>query len=143
MLLCPQMLDCCRPLEDVKREGITLPQAACLARCNGAHVELQRFGSFSLEDLRKHVSIAGGDVMTKAGSTHRASLAHMALLCACLFAPRQVLEVCSSGEEHLVVSYSRRTFLQTGDGHFSPVGGYHAQRDLVLILDVVSKRLRG
>lgn len=26
--------------------------------------------------------------------------------------------------------------LQTGDGHFSPIGGYHAARDLVLILDV-------
>ena len=48
----------------------------------------------------------------------------------------QVMEVCSTGEEHLVVSYSRRTFSQTGDGHFSPVGGYHKERDLVLILDV-------
>eukprot|EP00775_Hariotina_reticulata_P014329 gene14329-55_t len=46
-----------------------------------------------------------------------------------------VQEVCSSGEEHLVVSYTRKAFSQTGDGHFSPVGGYHAARDLVLILD--------
>lgn len=35
----------------------------------------------------------------------------------------------------MIVSYSRKTMLQTGDGHFSPVGGYHAARDLVLILD--------
>lgn len=35
-----------------------------------------------------------------------------------------------------MVSYSRRAFNQTGDGHFSPVGGYHRSRDLVLILDV-------
>jgi glutathione gamma-glutamylcysteinyltransferase len=26
---------------------------------------------------------------------------------------------------------------QTGDGHFSPVGGYHKSSDFVLILDVV------
>lgn len=52
----------------------------------------------------------------------------------------QVLDVCSTGEEHLVVSYSRRTFLQTGDGHFSPIGAYHRERDLVLILDVVRGR---
>ena len=26
--------------------------------------------------------------------------------------------------------------LQTGSGHFSPIGGYHAGRDMVLILDV-------
>ena len=31
-----QMLDCCIPLETVQREGITLIQAACLAKCNGA-----------------------------------------------------------------------------------------------------------
>ena len=31
-----QMLDCCIPLETVQREGITLTQAACLAKCNGA-----------------------------------------------------------------------------------------------------------
>ncbi len=52
----------------------------------------------------------------------------------------QVMEICSSGDQHLVVSYSRRGFQQTGDGHFSPVGGYHAGKDLVLILDVVSAR---
>ncbi|KAL6750431.1 Phytochelatin synthase-domain-containing protein [Haematococcus lacustris] len=95
------MLDCCRPLAEVKERGITLPQAACLARCNGAKVELHRYGSVSLGQFRQ-----------------------------------QVMEVCSSGEEHLVVSYSRKPFLQTGDGHFSPIGGYHAARDLVLILDV-------
>lgn len=49
----------------------------------------------------------------------------------------QVQDVCTTGQEHIVVSYSRRTFLQTGDGHFSPIGGYHAGKDLVLILDVV------
>ncbi|KAF5828256.1 Phytochelatin synthase-domain-containing protein [Dunaliella salina] len=96
-----QMLDCCRPLEDVRKAGITLTHAACLSRCNGARVDLHRYGTFTLEDLR-----------------------------------RQVLEVCSTGEDHLVVSYSRRTFGQTGDGHFSPIGGYHQGKDLVLILDV-------
>ena len=37
---------------------------------------------------------------------------------------------------HLVVSYSRQVLGQTGNGHFSPVGGYHPERDLILILDV-------
>jgi hypothetical protein len=77
-------------------------QAACLAKCNGARVELHRAGSFTLEDFR-----------------------------------RQLLDCAASGEEHVVVSYSRRTFLQTGDGHFSPIGGVHAGRDLALILDTV------
>ncbi len=36
-----------------------------------------------------------------------------------------------------MVSYSRATFLQTGDGHFSPIGGVDAKRDMALILDTV------
>ncbi|CAL1534212.1 unnamed protein product [Lymnaea stagnalis] len=34
-----------------------------------------------------------------------------------------------------VASYSRKTLSQTGDGHFSPIAGYHEGRDLALILD--------
>ncbi|KAL3882219.1 hypothetical protein ACJMK2_028584 [Sinanodonta woodiana] len=39
-------------------------------------------------------------------------------------------------DSFMVVSYSRRVLGQTGDGHFSPVGGYHPEKDMVLILDV-------
>lgn len=35
----------------------------------------------------------------------------------------------------LIVNYSRRAVGQTGDGHFSPIGGYHAAADRVLVLD--------
>jgi hypothetical protein len=38
--------------------------------------------------------------------------------------------------EYLVVSFSRKTLGQTGDGHFSPIGGYNEQENKVLILDV-------
>uniref|UniRef100_A0A7R9VTY1 glutathione gamma-glutamylcysteinyltransferase n=1 Tax=Chlamydomonas euryale TaxID=1486919 RepID=A0A7R9VTY1_9CHLO len=95
------MLDCCRPLELVKSEGITLEQASFLARCNGARVDTRYYDSFSETEFRMLVE-----------------------------------RVCSSGDEHLVVSYSRATLSQTGDGHFSPIGGYHRSRDQVLILDV-------
>jgi glutathione gamma-glutamylcysteinyltransferase len=37
---------------------------------------------------------------------------------------------------HIIVSYARKTVDQTGGGHFSPIGGYHEERDLVLVLDV-------
>ncbi|XP_058761909.1 glutathione gamma-glutamylcysteinyltransferase 3-like isoform X1 [Vicia villosa] len=44
---------------------------------------------------------------------------------------------CSSEEDcHVIVSYLRTPLNQTGSGHFSPLGGYHAERDMVLILDV-------
>lgn len=84
--------------------ALPVPQAACLAKCNGARVSLHRAGTFTLEDFRQ-----------------------------------QVIDVASSGEEHIIVSYTRKAFLQTGDGHFSPVGGYHGGRDLVLILDTVRR----
>jgi hypothetical protein len=36
----------------------------------------------------------------------------------------------------IIVSYSRAIMNQTGTGHFSPIGGYHRERDMVLIMDV-------
>lgn len=95
------MLDCCHPLSKVKEEGVTLEQAACLARCNGAKVDVFPYGTFTLEKLRSTVK-----------------------------------EACSSGSHtHIIVSYSRREVNQTGDGHFSPIGGYSEEEDAVLILD--------
>lgn len=49
---------------------------------------------------------------------------------------RAVLTACARGERVLIASYDRSALGQTGSGHFSPVGGYHAQRDMVLLLDV-------
>jgi len=49
---------------------------------------------------------------------------------------RAALAAASGGEGVLIVSYDRSALGQTGSGHFSPVGGYHAARDLALVLDV-------
>jgi glutathione gamma-glutamylcysteinyltransferase len=51
---------------------------------------------------------------------------------------RKCIEESCSGTSnyHIVVSYSRKLLQQTGDGHYSPIGGYHKGRDLVLLLDV-------
>ena len=95
-------LDCCRPLEEVRRSGLTLPQVACLARCNGTRVEVQLAQSSTLAAFREAVQEA----------------------------------TATAGEPHLIVAYDRSTLGQSGTGHFSPVGGYHAARDQVLILDV-------
>jgi hypothetical protein len=35
----------------------------------------------------------------------------------------------------LAMSFSRAALYQTGDGHFSPLGGYHAGSDSVLVLE--------
>nr|XP_017249918.1 PREDICTED: glutathione gamma-glutamylcysteinyltransferase 1 [Daucus carota subsp. sativus] len=50
---------------------------------------------------------------------------------------RKYVKACSASEDcHVISSYHRGTFKQTGEGHFSPIGGYHAGRDMALILDV-------
>uniref|UniRef100_K3WJ27 glutathione gamma-glutamylcysteinyltransferase n=1 Tax=Globisporangium ultimum (strain ATCC 200006 / CBS 805.95 / DAOM BR144) TaxID=431595 RepID=K3WJ27_GLOUD len=43
---------------------------------------------------------------------------------------------CSTSNEIVVLNYSRKVLGQTGDGHFSPIGGYHEENDMVLLLDV-------
>ncbi|KAL5561955.1 hypothetical protein UlMin_031702 [Ulmus minor] len=49
---------------------------------------------------------------------------------------KQVMKSSTSGDCHVISSYNRATFKQTGTGHFSPIGGYHAGKDMALILDV-------
>lgn len=41
------------------------------------------------------------------------------------------------GADREMCACTLQTFDQTGDGHFSPIGAYNEERDLVLILDVV------
>ncbi|XP_045825890.1 glutathione gamma-glutamylcysteinyltransferase 1-like [Trifolium pratense] len=44
---------------------------------------------------------------------------------------------CSSSDKCFVISaYHRKALKQVGTGHFTPIGGYHAGKDMVLILDV-------
>ncbi|MDB4986460.1 MAG: hypothetical protein JWN04_1638, partial [Myxococcaceae bacterium] len=95
-----ELLDCCVPLAQVRERGLDLDELSCLARCNGADVDLERADSDSLASFRAAVAAA------------------------------------SRGETVVVASYDRQAMGQTGGGHFSPIGGYHAERDLVLILDV-------
>ena len=47
-----------------------------------------------------------------------------------------VRSLTTTDDRVIVMSYSRKTLQQTGDGHFAPIGGYHPQRDLILVMDV-------
>ena len=40
-----ELLDCCKSLDEVRRSGITLDEAVCLARCSGAAVNVRRPGT--------------------------------------------------------------------------------------------------
>ncbi len=94
------LLDCCVPLDEIRRRGLDLDELACLARCNAAEVELHRAEHDGVEAWRAALAIA------------------------------------AAGSAVVIASYDRSALGQTGAGHFSPVGGYHAGHDLALVLDV-------
>lgn len=96
-----ELLDCCVSLDEVRARGVDLDTLACLARCNGADVGVERLGHDGDDRLRAAIA--------------RASRG-----------PGEVI----------IAAYDRAALGQTGAGHFSPIAGYHAARDLVLVLDV-------
>ncbi|BGP11398.1 hypothetical protein JCM10049v2_007303 [Rhodotorula toruloides] len=102
------MLDCCRPLTDIAVDGLTLPEFACLARCNGLRARIAQ------------------PVLDSTPSQREEAIANF----------RRDLKDVSRGRGIMAFSYSRRTLGQTGDGHFSPVGALCEEEDMVLILDV-------
>ena len=58
-----ELLDCCKPLDEVRRSGISLDVAACLARCNGADAAVHRAGRAETDValFREHVLAAASD----------------------------------------------------------------------------------
>lgn len=131
------MLTCCVPLEVgvrvrsravvdtsrqvVKEEGINFSQMECLARCNAVRVE-----AFRADDPTVSIDDAGCRVIVINAPIHRT---------VDMFRER-VRAATGIGNEFLVVSYGRAHLGQSGDGHFSPIGGYDPSEDLVLIMDV-------
>jgi len=130
------MLECCEPLEVVRERGICIGKLDCLARCNGATTVLKYGDSTSVEEFRR-------DVIRTTGGRNAHLHEGEARLCS--------EEACNGSHHHheqeqhhvqqgqnelLIVGYNRQIMGQTGTGHFSPVGGYHAGRDMALIMDV-------
>ena len=102
---------CGHSLEKVRRDGMDFDEFESLARCHGIRIRAQK--NFS----RNHTEVCSRDI------TQFRSF---------------VEAVCSSdkSESFMVANFSRKVLGQTGCGHFSPIGGYHKEKDLVLIMDV-------
>lgn len=101
-----EMLDCCKPLTEIVRSGLSLREFATLARCQDAQVELHYASACSLDEFRDAI--------------------------AAVCRPTAEGEPPS---DRLVLSFCRQKIGQTGSGHFSPVAGYHPGEDRMLILD--------
>jgi len=148
------MLDCCRPLEKIKEEGIPWSEFVCLAQCHGLDIEAKRAAKNPQNDTSQD---RGPSVHTLEGSVEAVSpdvsvSSDLPACCQRISLQKQsarvpqvhsledfrndVKHACSTVELPIViVSYSRKELLQTGDGHFSPVAGYHRASDQALILD--------
>ena len=117
-----ELLDCCRPLEDVKVSGITLDEFVCLAECNGAIVSLVRPSDCERE-FQKFVQTVervctGGRVKgnNKEGDGE------------------ENLDE-ENPEEFMAIAFSRKTLGQTGDGHFSPIAALDFETNSILMFD--------
>lgn len=102
---------CGHSLEKVRRDGMDFDEFESLARCHGIRIRAHK------HDLKNHSDACNRDILQFRS---------------------HVMAVCSSdkSESFIVVNFSRTVLGQTGDGHFSPIGGYHKEKDLVLIMDV-------
>lgn len=110
-----ELLECCRPLEDVKKTGIILEEFLCLASCNGAVPNLVRpndtkeqFEAF-VQTLERVCT--GGRTVKDENFDEE------------------------NPEEFMALAYSRKTLGQTGDGHFSPIAAMDTETNSVLLFD--------
>ena len=102
---------CGHTLEKVRRNGMDFNEFESLARCHGIRIRAQR------NDAKNHSEACNHNL-----SQFRSYVA--------------AISSSDKSESFIVANFSRKVLGQTGDGHFSPIGGYHKDRDLVLIMDV-------
>ena len=154
-----EILNCCLDLEEVKETGITFPDFACLAICQGLSVDIRyaHTPEGSVEEFRTAVKKACleddvKEVVVDDRTTnhyHHDTINHRISARSGSFIENvgekndddeNNKNNCREEEEPvvrdiLVVSYDRRTLGQTGSGHFSPLAAYDTESDSVLILD--------
>jgi glutathione gamma-glutamylcysteinyltransferase len=68
------LLDCCVPLADVRERGLDIDELACLARCNGADVEVHRGTPANFSSWRAALQIAASGQAVVVASYDRAAI---------------------------------------------------------------------
>jgi glutathione gamma-glutamylcysteinyltransferase len=122
---------CCLSAERIRRNGVTLEEFRLLGRCHGLSIELKRPVRTFTEDDENDLGVPGRATLEEFRKDIRRILTQHS----------GNDEGASGNHNHsknsiLVVSFSRASLGQTGDGHFSPLAAYHEASDSVLVLDV-------
>jgi len=95
--------------------------------CSGS-LEQLRIAGVTMEDFRLLASANGAAVTMRRPTDPEESLGTFR---------ESILEAAHvSSDAFTVTSFCRASLGQTGGGHFSPIGGYHAPTDSALVLDV-------
>jgi glutathione gamma-glutamylcysteinyltransferase len=68
------LLDCCVPLPEVRERGLDIDELTCLARCNGAEVDLQRADTADLASWRSAIATAARGEAVIIASYDRAAM---------------------------------------------------------------------
>ena len=120
--------NCCINPERVRRAGILLEEFQSLARCQGLVVDMKRplplsenFENINDESEEHH------DL-----DEFRDDIIHS------VQNPPTYVQMTDTDDKggFMVVSFSRASLGQTGDGHFSPIAAYCPETDRCLVLDV-------
>lgn len=111
MLHCETEAICGHSLEKVQKFGLNFSEFESLARCHGVNIVSKRVCHFRSESCGETGFREFSNLVEKISSTDQA-------------------------KSFIVTNFSRKYLGQTGDGHFSPIGGFHKKSGLVLVLDV-------
>lgn len=146
------MLDCCRSLDEIKEKGIEFDQFACLGRCNSLNMGAKRPNQRHIYHNREQkepiieeqvdiddISTSCDTNETKENEDKEDPMKNplqKKYYTLDEFREDVKLSCVSSRDPVVIVSYSRKGLKQTGDGHFSPIAGYHKDEDMCLIMDV-------
>lgn len=110
-LQCESSKVCGHSLENIRNRGMAFFDFEALAKCHNVNIQSYPVDDKCLEGCHSH------------------QYEHFRKL---------VIASSSSQDAHafIVCNFSRKYLGQTGDGHFSPLGGYHPGENLVLVMDV-------
>ena len=111
-----------RAIADVRGSGMSLAEFAALSRATGLHTVDRRADASSLEEFQEAIWQALGCGASCDGAASGA--------------PHWHAPYGGRGGTHVVVSFNRAALKQTGEGHFSPLGGYSRRHSSVLVMDV-------
>ncbi|KAI9330192.1 Phytochelatin synthase [Obelidium mucronatum] len=117
------LLDCCNSLETIKQKGIPFDEFTCVGQCHGLHV------------VSKRICTPPDDIPDNTNITRTKDSAVVVSQQEFIEDLKRIVKD-EEGRSFMVISYCRTVLDQTGDGHFSPIGGFHEETGMVLVLDV-------